>query len=164
MAREIARTDDDEDERRGRRGNVRRAREIQRFGRQDFRHLQNSQSARRAETADEEEDHRRGGAAGSSLGGASGAYMFLGGSKPDDENRRRRGESRAPKDLPPLQAVFFDMPDVIVNIQGADGNSAYLKLAVALELSSARGKAGGRSAAAARRRPVPNLSARISHR
>ena len=73
------------------------------------------------------------------IGGGAGAIMFLGG-KPADKIAAADGKSEAPKDLPPLQAVFFDMPDVIVNIQGADGATAYLKLAVALELGSPQEK------------------------
>jgi flagellar FliL protein len=36
----------------------------------------------------------------------------------------------------------MDMPDMVVNIQTADGSSAYLKLSVALELRTASEKPG----------------------
>jgi flagellar protein FliL len=44
--------------------------------------------------------------------------------------------------LVPPTIAFFDMPDVVVNIQSADGTPAYLKLAVSLELASAEEKQG----------------------
>ncbi len=40
----------------------------------------------------------------------------------------------------PPQVAFYDMPDIIVNIQTADGTPAYLKLAVSLELDRRRTK------------------------
>jgi flagellar FliL protein len=43
--------------------------------------------------------------------------------------------------LPP-QVSFMDMPDIVVNLQTADGSAAYLKLAVSLELQSGDEKAG----------------------
>jgi flagellar protein FliL len=44
--------------------------------------------------------------------------------------------------LVPPNVAFFDMPDIVVNIQSADGTPAYLKLSVALELAAADEKAG----------------------
>jgi flagellar FliL protein len=46
------------------------------------------------------------------------------------------------KPIVPPQVVYYDVPDVIVNIQTADGSPAYLKLGVALELDNAAEKAG----------------------
>jgi flagellar FliL protein len=43
--------------------------------------------------------------------------------------------------LPPAQAAFFDVPDIIVNIQTADSTPAYLKLSVSLELEKIEAKA-----------------------
>jgi flagellar FliL protein len=43
------------------------------------------------------------------------------------------------------QVTFFEMPDIVVNIQSADGSPAYLKLSVALELDSAEEKTGVQS-------------------
>lgn len=39
------------------------------------------------------------------------------------------------------QVAYFDLPDILVNIQGADGSSAYLKMSLSLELPSAEEKA-----------------------
>ncbi|GAA0551418.1 flagellar FliL protein [Rhizomicrobium palustre] len=43
---------------------------------------------------------------------------------------------------PPPPPTYFDIPDLIVNIQGADGNPVYLKLSVSLELATAEDKNG----------------------
>ncbi|MDE2182229.1 MAG: flagellar basal body-associated FliL family protein [Alphaproteobacteria bacterium] len=42
----------------------------------------------------------------------------------------------------PPQVAFYDVPDLIVNIQTSDGTSAYLKLSLSLELYSGDEKAG----------------------
>lgn len=42
----------------------------------------------------------------------------------------------------PPAVAYFDMPDLLANIQGADGSTAYLKLSVSLEVGSAEEKAG----------------------
>jgi flagellar protein FliL len=42
----------------------------------------------------------------------------------------------------PPSVAFYDLPDIVVNIQSADGSPAYLKLSVALELAAAEEKAG----------------------
>ena len=46
--------------------------------------------------------------------------------------------------IPPLppSVAFFDVPDILVNVQTADGTAAYLKLSVALELDSDLEKPG----------------------
>ena len=44
--------------------------------------------------------------------------------------------------ITPPQVAYYDVPDLIVNIQTADGTPAYLKLSVALELDTADEKAG----------------------
>ena len=40
------------------------------------------------------------------------------------------------------QVAYYDMPDIVVNIQSADGAPAYLKLGVSLELDTAEEKPG----------------------
>jgi flagellar FliL protein len=70
------------------------------------------------------------------LGG--GAYYFLSGKKP----AAAQMADAAPIPLVPPTVAFFDMPDVVVNIQTADGTPAYLKLAVSLELASAEERQG----------------------
>jgi flagellar FliL protein len=46
--------------------------------------------------------------------------------------------------IPPVppSVAFFDVPDILVNLQTADGSAAYLKLSVALELDSDLEKPG----------------------
>ena len=48
--------------------------------------------------------------------------------------------------LTPPNVAFYDVPDIIVNIQSADGTPAYLKLSVSLELDIAgrKGRHGRR--------------------
>jgi flagellar protein FliL len=56
------------------------------------------------------------------------------------------GDSQAAKaaDAPPAppQVAFFDVPDLLVNIQTTDGTPAYLKLSVSLELADDAEKNG----------------------
>jgi flagellar protein FliL len=74
------------------------------------------------------------------LGGGGAAYWFFF-STPDQPTELAAG---APAPLPPTppNVTFYDVPDIIVNIQGADSNPAYLKLSVSLELDSAEEEAG----------------------
>jgi flagellar FliL protein len=83
------------------------------------------------------------------LGGGGGAYYFFGGAPADehaeataDHGGAHGGGHGAPaSQLPPDHVAFFDMPDLVVNIQTADSSPAYLKLVVALELENAAAKA-----------------------
>lgn len=78
------------------------------------------------------------------LGGGGAGYYFLGGSAPADEHAEGEpaegghggGHGAAPSELPSEHAAFFDVPDIVVNIQTADSTPAYLKLSVSLELDS----------------------------
>jgi flagellar FliL protein len=77
------------------------------------------------------------------LGGGGAAYYFLGGAPAEEhgETAAAEGGHGAPSpDLPPEHAAFFDVPDLVVNIQSADSTPAYLKLAVSLELDSPEAK------------------------
>ena len=47
-----------------------------------------------------------------------------------------------PLPVTPPNIIFYDVPDIIVNIQSADATPAYLKLSVSLELDSPEEKAG----------------------
>jgi flagellar FliL protein len=47
----------------------------------------------------------------------------------------------SPTSIVPPNVAFFDMPDIVVNIQSADGAPAYLKVSVALELAAGDEKA-----------------------
>jgi flagellar FliL protein len=75
------------------------------------------------------------------LGGGGGAYFLLGG---HSEKAGTKVASAGAPEIPlvPPQVTFMDMPDIVVNIQTADGSSAYLKLSVSLELQAASEKAG----------------------
>lgn len=63
------------------------------------------------------------------LGGAgAGAYLFLGG-----------GHEAAPAAAAAKPAVFFDVPEVLVNLSGANSErTQYLKVKVVLELADAK--------------------------
>ena len=73
------------------------------------------------------------------LGGGA-AYFFLFASTPKPTELA----AGAPEPLPavPPNITYFDVPDIIVNIQGADAAPAYLKLSVSLELDGPEEKAG----------------------
>jgi flagellar FliL protein len=76
------------------------------------------------------------------LSGAWGASQFLGGPARGEHAEGGQAAAHAPvSELPPANAAFYDVPDIIVNIQGADSTPAYLKLAVALELDNAEARA-----------------------
>jgi flagellar FliL protein len=76
--------------------------------------------------------------------GGGGAYYVLGGA-PAEEHAEgattETGHNAPSSELPPEHAAFFDVPDIIVNIQSADSTPAYLKLAVSLELDNAEARA-----------------------
>lgn len=75
-------------------------------------------------------------------GGGAGAYFFLFSAKPAADAKVAAGGAPPAPIVPPTVA-FYDMPDIVVNIQSADGGTpAYLKLAVSLELTGADEKAG----------------------
>ena len=61
-------------------------------------------------------------------GGGAGAYFFL---FKKDPAKEAKAED-AP--LTPPKVAFSDMQDILVNIQSSDGNPAYLKLGISLEL------------------------------
>lgn len=73
------------------------------------------------------------------LGTGAGLYFFVFTGSPDTET----AQAAAPQ-IPatPPQVAYYDLPDLIVNIQTSDGSAAYLKLSVALELFSEDEKAG----------------------
>jgi len=72
------------------------------------------------------------------VGGAGYYFFFMGSDEP------LPGEVMADETLPivPPTVAFYDIPDIIVNIQTADGTPAYLKLGVSLELANAEAKNG----------------------
>jgi flagellar FliL protein len=70
-------------------------------------------------------------------GGGAGLYFFVF-SAPKVEGTKT---AEAIPVTPP-QVAFYDVPDIITNLQSADGNPTYLKLSTALELDNAEEKAG----------------------
>jgi flagellar FliL protein len=74
------------------------------------------------------------------LGGGAGAYFLLGSSAKEGEAGAEAVRTAA-ANLPPAQAAFFDVPDIIVNIQSPDSTPAFLKLSVSLELEKTEAKA-----------------------
>jgi flagellar FliL protein len=67
-------------------------------------------------------------------------FFVLSAPKPDETAEAANVKTEADK-LPAAQAAFFDIPDIIVNIQTPDSTPAYLKLSVALELEKQEAKA-----------------------
>jgi flagellar FliL protein len=81
-------------------------------------------------------------------GGALAVLLLLGGgvyyfffSGPSDADKPKMVGNVVLPVVPP-QVVFYDMPDLVVNIQSADPTPAYLKLSVALELAAPEEKPG----------------------
>ncbi len=72
------------------------------------------------------------------IGGGAYFFFFSGSSKPTEL------AAGAPAPLPPTppNVTFYDVPDILVNIQGADAAPAYLKLSVSLELDGPEEEAG----------------------
>ena len=70
------------------------------------------------------------------LGAGAGAYFFLFAPEPQAE------ATEAAIPLTPPQVAYYDVPDIIVNIQTADGAPAYLKVGISLELDNPEQKAG----------------------
>ena len=75
------------------------------------------------------------------LAGVSAGIYFLVGSSTKEAGAGAENVRTAAANLPPAQAAFFDVPDIIVNIQTTDSTPAFLKLTVSLELEKAEAKA-----------------------
>ncbi len=73
------------------------------------------------------------------LGGGAALYFFV--FSGNNEPAKTAGNG---PDFPatPPQVAYFDIPDLIVNIQSADGTPVYLKLSLSLELYTAEEKPG----------------------
>jgi len=74
------------------------------------------------------------------LGSGAGLYFFVFKAKDAPQGTQTAMAEAIP--VTPPQVAFFDVPDIIVNIQSADGSPAYLKLSTSLELNTADEKAG----------------------
>ncbi|MEI9929694.1 MAG: flagellar basal body-associated FliL family protein [Rhizomicrobium sp.] len=72
-------------------------------------------------------------------GGGAGLYFFVFAAPKADASKTANGESGP---VTPPQVAYNDVPDIVVNIQSADGNPAYLKISASLELNTADEKAG----------------------
>ncbi|HMI97093.1 MAG TPA: flagellar basal body-associated FliL family protein [Micropepsaceae bacterium] len=73
------------------------------------------------------------------LGGGA-AYHFLAPTPQTADEAALASVKTEAANLPPATAAFFDIPDIIVNIQTPDSAPAYLKLSVSLELDKAEAK------------------------
>jgi flagellar FliL protein len=71
-------------------------------------------------------------------GGGAGLYFFVF-SAP---KAAAGGMTADATPVTPPQVAFYDVPDIITNLQSADGNPTYLKLSTSLELDNADEKAG----------------------
>lgn len=70
----------------------------------------------------------------------AGLYFFVFSGSGDADKSQVAAAEQVP--IVPPQVAYYDVPDLIVNIQTPDGTPAYLKLSVALELYSSDEKAG----------------------
>jgi flagellar FliL protein len=75
-----------------------------------------------------------GGALALVLAAVAGVYFFF---FSDSQSASTRTASATGAPIAAPQVAYYDVPDIVVNIQSADGTPAYLKLSVALELDSA---------------------------
>jgi flagellar FliL protein len=75
-------------------------------------------------------------------GGGAGLYFFVLSAPAEDPSVAEAQSVKTEQDkLPPEQAAFLDLPDIIVNIQTPDSTPAFLKLSVSLELDKVDEKA-----------------------
>jgi flagellar protein FliL len=74
------------------------------------------------------------------LGTGAGLYFFV--FNKEDEQAQTANASGPQMPLTPPQVAYYDVPDLIVNIQSVDGSPVYLKLSLSLELYTAEEKAG----------------------
>lgn len=75
------------------------------------------------------------------LSGGGAAFYFLWPAAPSVEEAALESVQTQAANLPAEEAAFFDIPDIIVNIQTPDSTPSYLKLSVSLELDKAEAKA-----------------------
>lgn len=72
------------------------------------------------------------------LGTGAGLYFFV--FNKEDEPVQSATGPQMP--LTPPQVAYYDVPDLVVNIQSVDGSPIYLKLSLSLELYTVEEKAG----------------------
>lgn len=73
------------------------------------------------------------------LAGGGALMFFSGGGEEHHETAKAEHADKMP-DAPP-QVAYFNLPEILVNIQTVEGASAYLKVSVALELVNEEEKA-----------------------
>jgi len=66
------------------------------------------------------------------IGGGVGAFMMLGG---DKEEVVAEAEKKEPEE--PKQLIFYDVPDIMVNLNDTGRKSTFLKLSISLEVDRA---------------------------
>jgi flagellar FliL protein len=71
------------------------------------------------------------------IGGGVYYFFFMGSG---EETQTAEAKPEIP--LTPPEVAYYDVPDIIVNIQTADGSPAYLKVGLSLELDNQEEKAG----------------------
>jgi flagellar protein FliL len=74
------------------------------------------------------------------IGGGAGWYFFL--RTPEKPPAELAQNAVPPLPAAPPNVTFFDVPDIIVNIQSADAAPSYLKLSLSLELDAPEEKPG----------------------
>lgn len=74
------------------------------------------------------------------LGGGAGLYFFVFSGPSEPVKMAENGIPEMP--ATPPQVAYYDVPDLIVNIQSPDGTPVYLKLSLSLELYTNDEKAG----------------------
>lgn len=67
------------------------------------------------------------------VGGGVGATMFLGGGEPTEE--MAAAEDKAPAE--PTELIFYEVPDLMVNLNDVGRKSTFLKLSISLEVDKA---------------------------
>jgi len=72
------------------------------------------------------------------LGAGAGVFLsgILGGGEPPPEEAEEVLEEEAPPP-DPVRTVFFDLPDMIVNLNSSARKSTFLKISISLELTNA---------------------------
>ena len=75
------------------------------------------------------------------LAGGGAAFYFLWPAAPKGDEAAAQSVQTGAAKLPANAVAFFDIPDIVVNIQTPDAAPAYLKLSVALELETDGAKA-----------------------
>ncbi len=74
------------------------------------------------------------------LGIGGGTYYMVFMAPSEDE--AKLAEAAEPQPITPPEVAFYDVPDMLVNIQSPDGAPTYLKISLSLELNNEEEKTG----------------------